>query len=106
MKEKTENNNAAAKIEFWQKHIEAWKESGFSIADYCELEELAKSTFCYWKRKLEGGTPKSRFIEVKVPDQRSSGLIHIRLQRGTELGVAPGTDVGYVGELVKALEES
>jgi len=91
---------------FWKKHIEAWKESGFSIAEYCELEELAKSTFFYWKRKVEGKGSKNRLVEVKIPQQQPSGLIHIRLNKGMELGVVPGTDVGYVGELVKALEES
>jgi hypothetical protein len=104
--EKTTNKMPEDRSAFWKNHIEAWKESGFSIADYCELEELAKSTFSYWKRKLEGKVSKSRFVEVKVPQQQPGGLIHIRLNRGRELGVAAGTDVRYVGELVKALEES
>lgn len=95
-----------SKAEFWHKHIEAYKASGFSLAEYCELEELAKSTFSYWKRKLEEKEQKNHFVEVKIPEKSSVGLIHIRLHRGTELGVAPGTDVRYVGELVKALEKS
>ena len=104
--EKTTNKTSEDRIAFWKKHIVAWKESGFSIAEYCELEELAKSTFSYWKRKLEGKEGKNRFVELKVPEKRPSGLIHIRLNRGIELGVGPGTDVYYVGELIKALEES
>jgi hypothetical protein len=104
--EKPENRTPEERIAYWKKHLEAWKESGFSIADYCELEDLAKSTFSYWKRKVEGKGQKNRFVEVTNPPHKPSGLIHIRLNKGMELGVAPGTDVGYVGELVKALEES
>ena len=104
--EKTVKKTPEDRITFWKKHIGARKESGFSLSEYCELEELAKSTFSYWKRKLEGKEGKNRFVEVTVAEKRPNGLIHIRLGRGTELGVAAGTDVRYVSELVKALEES
>ena len=101
MEKKHEN-----KEDYWRKHIREQKDSGLSIREYCELEELAVSTFGYWKKKLDGAQKKNSFIEVQIPHGRSNSFIHIRLCGGTELGIAPGTDVRYIGDLVKTLNHS
>ena len=36
----------------WQQHIDAWRQSGGSQAQYCREHELDQSQFSYWKRKL------------------------------------------------------
>ena len=105
--EKKKETKEVAKVDFWRNHLKAFRESGFTIAEYCELEDLAKSTFGYWKRKLEGEEKgPTHFVEVNIPERRAGQLIHIRLKKGTELGIAPGTDIRYIGDLVKAIEES
>jgi hypothetical protein len=94
-----------SKDEFWLRHISVWKDSGQSIRKYCELEDLSKSAFGYWRRKLTAPTPPaSGFVELKLNSSQRDGLIHIRLRRGIELGVVPGTDTKYLGELVNMLE--
>jgi hypothetical protein len=40
------------KRRYWQDHIEAQHRSGLSIGRYCRDQELAQSTFDYWRRKL------------------------------------------------------
>jgi hypothetical protein len=35
----------------WANHIESWKESGKSQAQYCRENELSPKLFYYWKRK-------------------------------------------------------
>ncbi len=40
------------KHQFWQGHIQAWKESGKSQAGYCRDNKLNIKTFTYWRRKL------------------------------------------------------
>ena len=93
------------KQEFWSRHIAAWKGSGLNIREYCELEDLSKNAFGYWRRKLTAPVPStSGFVELQLNSSGNDGLIHIRLRRGIELGIVPGTDTKYLGELVNALE--
>ena len=95
---------------FWFQHIELWTDSGLSITDYCELEDLSKNAFGYWRRKLTSPKPPAnRFVEIRPSSNPYVGredLIYIRLQKGTELGFVPGTDAKYLAELVDALEIS
>lgn len=37
----------------WQKHIEAWQQSGLSQQSYCQENGIALATFGYWRRKLK-----------------------------------------------------
>jgi hypothetical protein len=94
-----------SKSEYWAHHISAWKDSGLNIREYCELEDLSKNAFGYWRRKLN--TPKppdDGFVELKLNSTDNVAVIHIRLRRGIELGIVPGTDTRYLGELVNVLE--
>ena len=96
---------AETKQDFWLRHIEAWKESGLNIREYCEIEDLSKNAFGYWRRKLTAPEPPAGgFVELKLNASGNDGLIHIRLRRGIELGIVPGTDTKYLGELVNRLE--
>jgi len=94
-----------SKQEYWARHLAAWKGSGLNIREYCELEDLTKNAFGYWRRKLTAPKPPPEgFVELKLDASGAGGLIHIRLRRGIELGVVPGTDTKYLAELIKTLE--
>jgi len=68
----------------WKRLIEEQRQSGFSIKNWCQQQNLAPNTFQYWKGRL---FPKelqtSSFVELKVkrPDEislQTRGL-HIRV---------------------------
>ena len=40
------------KQHYWQRHMQAWKESGNSQAGFCREHNLNIKTFTYWRRKL------------------------------------------------------
>ena len=40
-----------AKRQYWQEHIEFWKRSGLSQAEYCRLNSLRLKNFWYWKKR-------------------------------------------------------
>ena len=40
------------KQQYWQGHMQTWKESGESQAGYCRDNKLNIKTFTYWRRKL------------------------------------------------------
>jgi hypothetical protein len=37
----------------WQRHVEAWRESGLSQADYCRQQGLNHKTFSVWTRRVK-----------------------------------------------------
>ncbi len=54
---------------YWQDHISSWLHSGQSQKLYCLNNELALSTFSYWKRKLGKTQQPTRFYPLTIqPD--------------------------------------
>ena len=43
-----------AKRQCWHEHIESWKISGLSQAEYCRLNSLRLKNFWYWKKQNTG----------------------------------------------------
>jgi hypothetical protein len=41
----------------WSGHIRAWRESGWSQAQYCRQHGLSPGLFSYWKRGIEEPSP-------------------------------------------------
>ncbi len=40
------------KNDFWKQHINSWKTSGLSQAEYCSVNNLSTSNFSKWKKKI------------------------------------------------------
>jgi len=52
----------------WEKIIAQHRESRLPIASFCEKEQISRSAFASWKRKLSGGRKKSpAFVELTRP---------------------------------------
>jgi hypothetical protein len=43
---------------YWRRHVDAWKETDKSQKDFCDAHELAYHRFVYWRKKLDGDTPR------------------------------------------------
>lgn len=69
----------------WQHHLDQWKTSGLSAAEYCRQNNLHEQQFSYWKRALKP-KPSQPFREIQVANT-SSGLaidhagIHIQISK-------------------------
>ena len=54
-----------AKEQFWRRAVVAWRRSGLTIRDYCDLHALVEHNFYAWRRELarrdqqEGGRRKT-----------------------------------------------
>lgn len=59
-----------SKREFWSRHIEAWKSSGGTQADYCRKNDLNKHTFLYWKSKLQQDGIAPLLLPVSIQQER------------------------------------
>jgi len=72
------------KSDFWQRHIEGWRQSKLSQKAYCSQEDLSFASFGYWRtrlsRKIEAG---GKFIPVNLP--KGSSSITVFLPAGLRL---------------------
>ena len=77
---KTQIRDSEAKQIFWQQHIENWKSSGLSQANYCQKHQINLHTFTSWRSKLKKECVSSILLPVSVayetyePVSFSSGI--------------------------------
>ena len=43
-----------AKEQYWRMHVEAWRSSGLSQAEYSRRSEVSQQGLSYWKQKFSG----------------------------------------------------
>jgi hypothetical protein len=55
-----------SKQEYWNQHIEDWKESSLTQTQYCQEQELKLPTFQYWKSKQNRMNLSTRLLPVSL----------------------------------------
>ena len=55
----------------WEDHINSWKRSQLSKAEYCRKNQISYHTFNYWKKRLEKPTPPSPITLVKLDETKN-----------------------------------
>ncbi len=48
-----------ARRRFWAGHLQEWKQSGLSQAEYCRRHQLSATTFAWWKTRGTPPTPEA-----------------------------------------------
>ena len=119
-----------AKETFWREQLERQAASGLSIAAWCRQNQVAITSFHYWRRTLArrdkpiapplpepalaAATFVPVFVETASQVQRSqpdplihdAGLLEIRFpQRSALVRVAPGFDAPTLVRLLDVLEQ-
>jgi transposase-like protein len=98
--------------EKWVEVVEEYERSGLTQAEFVARRGVALSTLQSWLRRWRAQRPGAvRLLPVEVeptpgPEKAAlegSAPLEVVLPRGVRLCVAPGTDVGYVAQLVEAL---
>ena len=57
----------------WQERIEDYRASGLSVAEFCQQEEISKSTFHRWVNQLRDGIPQSILEAGQARKEIASG---------------------------------
>ena len=79
------------KREYWQKNIEAWKQSQLTQSEYCNQHNLSLASFGIWRTRINRSTHKNtistdkKLIPVNV--SRSSMRVNLYLPFGIRLEV-------------------
>ena len=96
------NQRRAENKKCWQHHIEKWKASGLSQAEYCRKNNLRSRGFGYWKRKLE----KQNLPElVEVPVSLSTaGVLKLNIGHQFQIEIPDGFSSATLGQILLTLK--
>lgn len=95
---------------YWQRVMEARRESGVSVAAFCRQEGLSEGAYYYWQRKLSGGISKPdeksppAFLEVVMPRGNPAAL-ELVLSSGHTLRINPAVDTKRLSDVLSALRQ-
>jgi hypothetical protein len=99
-----------SKETYWQRTLQAWKDSGLKASEFQRRNDLSKHAFVYWKLKLLGRSDKR---QVMVPvTVRSAGrgavdpcCIRLRVGELCTVEVAAGFDEQTLREVLAVVQE-
>jgi transposase-like protein len=96
---------------FWQAHVKALAESGFSRSEYCRRHNLSYHALTYWVRKHGENIkfkPPLALVEVPVrsvlPVRRPQAALRLHLASGTMLEIEPDFDQAALNRILTVLE--
>lgn len=55
----------------WAERIQRRRESGLTVAEFCEWEGVSVASFYNWQKKLRGTTSRRQSVELVTPEGRS-----------------------------------
>jgi len=86
----------------WQHHIEKWKASGLSQAEYCRKNDLRSRAFGYWKRKLEKQN-LPELVEVPV-SLGTAGVLKLNIGHQFQIEIPDGFSSATLGKILLTLK--
>ena len=93
----------------WWRHVEAWRESGLSQADYCRHQGLNPKTLSAWARRalpVDKATPLE-VIAVQVTPSAPAVIadtnLILRLGHGAHLELSTAVSPHWLAELLRCL---
>jgi len=63
-----------ARRRFWAGHLQGWKQSGLSQAEYCRQHQLSATTFAWWKTR---GTPPVPAAPRETPREQDGSFVEL-----------------------------
>jgi hypothetical protein len=103
---------------YWVDHIEAWRLSGMSRAEYCQAHGLSRKTFGWWTWRLDqerretSAQEAPRFVPVELSEAVVAGpeatepadeRIEIALPGGVAVRVGSGFDAVALHRILTVL---
>ncbi|MFB1052249.1 IS66 family insertion sequence element accessory protein TnpB [Paraliobacillus sp. JSM ZJ581] len=97
----------------WESRIEAWKESGQSVSQWCQEHDLKSHQMYYWIQRLEhkerqgnDSNTGTQWLTLQIEDDQAAlakGSIIIHLGP-TSIEIQPGADIKLLSEVVSVLQ--
>jgi hypothetical protein len=108
--------SGAGRAAYWRELSEAWEASGQTQMAFCRQRQVNPGTFAWWRGELarrargeagprRGGTPRSRFVEVRVGRERIGGY-ELILANGRRIVVRGDFEDAALRRLISVVEGS
>lgn len=106
MQKKSREQILRERRRFWQAHIQAWQNSGYSLAEYGKHHNLVYHRLIYWKNKFENERIKSiNLVPVPLQTDSSDTPLTLSLQNDRfKLEIGEGFSGTILGRLITTLE--
>jgi len=103
MLEHVDHANTRQNRNFWEHHLERWKQSGLSQLAYCREHHLKPHRFYYWRRRILKPQKKVSFLPVQLPmdTPRQPQLVRILMPNGCALELEGRAEPEQLERLVK-----
>ena len=105
-----QNKSKERKRRYWQGHVESWRKSNLSQAEYCRRNALPVKSFGYWKKRHSRSSAEPlRFFPLVVPTplriQESSSLQLTMQERRFTIEIKEDFSPTTLKRLILSLEE-
>jgi transposase-like protein len=93
------------KIEFWQKQIRFWQESGLSQSDFCKQHGIRSSQWFYWKKRCRQTEPGLTLVPVKLSSltgpSRKTAAIRVITPNGFTIELDCDSSLQSIPQLIR-----
>lgn len=101
--------NEQSKVALWAERISECRNSGLSVQEWCNSQNLCKQTYYKWQKRLfeiAGTQQTAQFAEVTLPQPvYSSGKVAVTVRiGGTEADIHSGADAETVKMVLRVLQ--
>lgn len=92
---------------YWKQHIESWRSSGLTQAEYCRQHELKDYRFTYWKKRFIPADIGITFVPVKIrghlPPEQDSAPLRLIMDKDLAIEIRPDFDPRLLRRLIATL---
>ena len=94
------------KRQFWEEHIQAWKQSGRTQAEYCRQNNLKNHRWWYWRKRISQPSDTDvRFVPLRFPSGKiSQSGIRVVTPNGYRIEFDNGFDFSKLRPLIAAVQ--
>ena len=83
-----------------RQHIEASKESGLAVEQYCKEQNLKPSVYYYWRKKLESDSQIHTGSFIELQPITTTSCVEIVFTNGVKIHFESLVPVHYLKQLI------
>jgi len=89
----------------WIAHVQSWRDSDLSQADYCRRRALNGNTFAAWIKRCNSVTvqPPLKLVPVTVTPPAAAGELLLRHASSWQLAVPTSIEPAWLAGLLRGL---
>jgi transposase len=93
----------------WEKHLEAWEESGITQTEYCRIHGLNAAQFTYWKSQLKKKSDTNTLVPIQInPDMFQAepscrSQLRLNIENGLQIEIENNFDPSLLTALIRTV---